>query len=243
MASVTRALAALRHPARQHVGGADEGGDEGIRRVVVQRHRRADLLHDALVEHGHAVGRAHRLFLVVRDEDRRQAEATLQGEQLPTHLHAQGLVEIRERLVQQQHLRLDDDRAGQGDALLLPARELVRPPFGVRREADQLEGGVDPRPPGRLVDLALDQAEGDVVAHREVRPERIALEHHAHVAQPRRLIADVDAVDQHLPLLLPVEAGDQAQQRRLARARRPSRAKNSPGSTAMLTSFSTSVLP
>jgi chromate transporter len=46
---------------------------------------------------------------------------------LDLHVEPQVLVERRERLVEQQDLRLDRERAGERDALLLPARELARP--------------------------------------------------------------------------------------------------------------------
>ena len=80
------------------------------------------------------------------DEDRGEAEALLQRAQLPPHLHAHLGVEVRERLVEQQHLRLDGERAGQRDPLLLAARELRRPALGVGGEADQLERRGDAAP-------------------------------------------------------------------------------------------------
>ena len=45
---------------------------------------------------------------------------------LGAHLEAQLGVEVRERLVHQHQRRLDDDGAGDGDALLLAAGELAR---------------------------------------------------------------------------------------------------------------------
>jgi hypothetical protein len=70
---------------------------------------------------------------------------------------------------------------------------------------------------GGLVDLAFHQAKSHVVPHRHVRPQRVALEHHADVALPRGQGADVLAVDQHLAVLVAVEASNQAQQGALAR--------------------------
>ena len=49
----------------------------------------------------------------------------LQREQLVAHLHAQLRVEVRQRLVEQQHLRLDREGARERDALLLAAGELA----------------------------------------------------------------------------------------------------------------------
>jgi len=54
------------------------------------------------------------------------AEAALQVADFAAHLRAQLGVEVGERLVEQQHAWLDDDRARERDALLLAARELMR---------------------------------------------------------------------------------------------------------------------
>ena len=56
---------------------------------------------------------------------RRDAELGLDAADLIAQLHAHLRVERRERLVEQQHARAGDERAGERDALLLAARELV----------------------------------------------------------------------------------------------------------------------
>ena len=110
---------------RQDVAAADEARDERIGRPRVHRLRRADLLHAALVHHHQPVGQRHRLGLVVRHHDRGDAAAPLQDADLARHLLAQLGVEIGQRLVEQQHARLDRQRAGQCDALLLAAGKLA----------------------------------------------------------------------------------------------------------------------
>jgi hypothetical protein len=45
---------------------------------------------------------------------------------LHAHIHAQRRVEVRERLVEQEHLGVAHDGAADGDALALAARELAR---------------------------------------------------------------------------------------------------------------------
>ncbi len=57
------------------------------------------------------------------------AEPPLQIAQLDLHLLTQLQIERAERLVEQQHLRLVDQRPSQRHALLLSARELRRPPI------------------------------------------------------------------------------------------------------------------
>ena len=45
--------------------------------MVVEIHRRADLLDDAAIEHGNPVGNRQRFFLVVGDKDGGDAELAL----------------------------------------------------------------------------------------------------------------------------------------------------------------------
>ncbi len=77
-----------------HRGRADEAGDEGRGRAVVELQRLADLLHLAAVQHDQPVGQRHRLELVMGDIDRSGAEPVLQLLDLAAHLHAQLGVEI-----------------------------------------------------------------------------------------------------------------------------------------------------
>ena len=108
----------------------------------------------------------------------------LQALQLLAHLHAQEGIERRQRLVEQQHLRVGDQRARQRHALLLAARKLGRQPGGVGlhlRRASACSSARARRVV--LVDAAHLQAEGDVVGAVEMREQRVALEHHRRAAR------------------------------------------------------------
>ena len=94
--------------------------------IFVDFGRRADLADDALVHDGDAGRERHRLFLVVGDDDEGDADLVLDVHELELGLLAQLLVERAERLVEQQHLRLLGERAGERDALALAAGQLVR---------------------------------------------------------------------------------------------------------------------
>ena len=68
---------------------------------------------------------------------------------------------------------------------------------------------------------AIFEAEGDVLANRLVREEGVVLEHQADIALVDRHIVDAPPGDDDLARCRADEAGDRAQDRRLAAARRP----------------------
>ena len=105
--------------------------------------RRADLLDSPVVHHGDAVGDFERFFLIVRDEDAGDVDVVVQLAQPAAQLLAHLGVERAERLVEQQHARLDGERAGQRDALALAAGELRRIAAGLVLQLDEVEQLVD----------------------------------------------------------------------------------------------------
>ena len=108
------------------IHAAEEVGDLAVDRALVDLLGRGDLRDPAAEHHGDAVGHGERLVLVVGDQHEGDADRLLQAAQLDLHLLAQLLVERRQRLVEQQHLRPHHQRAGQRDALALAAGQLVR---------------------------------------------------------------------------------------------------------------------
>ena len=89
--------------------------------MLVERLRGVDLLQLALADHRDAVTHRHRLGLVVGDVDGRDAEVVLDARDLGAHLHAQLRVEVRQRLVHQERLRVAHDGPSHRDALALAA--------------------------------------------------------------------------------------------------------------------------
>ena len=105
--------------------------------LFVDLPRRPDLL-DAAVRHDDdPIRERERLALVVRDVDRRLAQPPLQFAQLLAHRDAELEVEVRQRLVEQQDARLEHDRTGDRDALLLAAGKLARIAVGEIRTGRQ----------------------------------------------------------------------------------------------------------
>ena len=168
---------------------------------------RADLLDAALVQDGDAVGELQRLVLVVGDEDGGVAGRVVELAQPAAQLLAHLGVERAERLVEQQHPRLDRERAGQRDALALAAGELagiaVLPgPSSWTRSSRSVDAAADlALRPGALAPRPHPQAEGDVVEHGHVAEQRVVLEDEADMAlahgagawRPRRRTARAPA--------------------------------------------------
>src|SRR5437764_1165006 len=96
------------------------------------------------------VGHRHRFDLVVRHVDRRRLQPLVQLLDLGPHLDAQLRIEIRQRLVEQEHLRIADDRASHRDALPLSARQLPRIAIEIGDETEDVGGLAD-----AIVDLGL----------------------------------------------------------------------------------------
>ena len=135
----------------------------------------ADLNKAALAHHCDAVGHGHGFFLVVGDVDEGEPNLHLDSLELDLHLPAKLEVKRTERFVKQEHLGVVLQSPRDGDPLLLPTRELGRLAVGEVRQLNQLQGFVGFG--NRVGDTATLGAEGDVVAHRQVREERIGLEH------------------------------------------------------------------
>jgi hypothetical protein len=216
----------FRHLAAQHDGLAEKIAHERRCWMVVQLAGRTHLLDPTVVHDGDPIGHAERFVLVVGDEDDRDAELSLEQSHLDPHLLAELGVQVAERLVEQQHVRLVDQRPRQRHSLLLTTRQQRRRSLSIVLHADQFEHPRDLLVDGCSWNVADRQWVGHVVEHGHVRPDGVALKHHAHVAsvglnEDTRLgvdhrrtgDADPSAVDAF-------ETGDHAQRGGLAAAGR-----------------------
>ena len=141
-------------------------------------------------------------------------------------------VQRRCRLVQHQHRRILQERAGQGNALALSTREfhaafakmgvIAAPPGMVAKVQDELmrlgaAGGVD-----HLVLTRPRTAIKDVVTRRAVEHRGFLRDHRDLAAQAfLRQVAHIRLVQHHAPALGVVEPEQQRHEGGLARARRP----------------------
>jgi hypothetical protein len=166
------------------------------------------------------VAHRHRLHLVVGDVHRCHAEPPLELVDLRAHLHPQLRVEVREGLVHQERLRLADDRPPHRDPLPLATRERARLALQELLDLQDLGCALDALLDLRLRHLVQFQAEREVVVHRHVRIERIALEDHRDVAVAGGEVVDDAVADPDLALGDLLQAGEHPQRGRLAAARR-----------------------
>jgi len=207
---------------RDEAGLAEELRDEPRLGLLEDDLRPADLLDAPAVDDCHAVGDRQRFLLVVGHGDGRDARLLDDPADLLAHLDAEAHVEVRERFVEQEYVRLGRQRPGERDALALAARQVVRRRVAVVAQVHQIEQFLDAGL--ALVARPVVDAEGDVLADGEVRKEGERLEDQPDVAVVGRdegvragddLVVDADDTPVGV-----VEAGEQAQRRRLAAARR-----------------------
>ncbi len=201
-----------------HRRRADELRDEQIARPLVQHLWRVHLLQQAVPHDRDAIAHRHRLDLIVRDVDRRDAEIPLDSRDLRTHLDPKFRVEVREWLVHEKRLRVADDRAPHGDPLALAARECSRLLLQRVREAEDAC-----RLANATINLALGNAlhlerEAHVPRRGHVRIQRVVLKNHGDVTVLRGEIVHDLTVDSDVPGCDRLEAGDHPQRRRLAAA-------------------------
>ena len=164
--------------------------------------------------------------LLVRDHDERQAVRAELVEQRE-HRVGVGRVEVAGRLVAQQQAVVGHQRAGDGHALLLATGQLGGPEAGAVLHAHALERRHRALGAALARRAAVDLGQHHVVEHGAVgqqvegledEPDGLRAQHGALVVVE---LAHVDAVDEVGARRLAVEAAEDVQQGRLARARHP----------------------
>src|SRR5438067_2384516 len=208
-------------PSREEIAVADELADEPVHRPVVDIERGADLLDAAVAEHRDPIGHRHRFALVMRHVDHGDAELAMDALDLHLHLLAQVLVERAERLVEQHHVRIEDEPARERDALLLTTRQLARIAVGESAQPNQLQHPLGPHK-NLLARKAPHLEREQHVGHcRHVRKQRVALKYHADIALIGLAQREVVPVELDDAASRGFESGDHQQSGRLAGAARP----------------------
>ena len=139
---------------------------------------------------------------------------------LDPHLEAKLGVEVGERLVEEEYRRLADDRAADGDALALAARELAGAAFEQAVDLQELGGVLRRR---RAISSRgtrrFSRPKDRFLRDRHMGVERVGLEHHREAAFGGGDVVDALAFQQDVARGRVVETGDQAQQGGFAAAR------------------------
>ena len=145
------------------------------------------------------------------DIDKGDVHLALQTFELQLHLLAQLQVQSTQGLIQQQDLRLVDQTAGDGHALLLAAGHLADAAALEPLQAHDFQHIAHFAADGFFVHLLQAQAEGHVLEHVQVREQCILLEDGIHRALVGRHAGDVFAFQQHLAGVRLQKTCDQAQ--------------------------------
>ncbi len=93
---------------------------------------------NSAVEHVHDTARMTGMTLIVCDHDDRRAVGIELIQEIE-HLFTVCRIEISGRLISQYEFWICDDSTSHRNALLLPARQLLRPVIGAMRNLDSLE--------------------------------------------------------------------------------------------------------
>ena len=141
-----------------------------------------------------AIGEAKGLGQVVRHQKHRLPYPRLQLQELPLQLQPRQRVERPERLVEEEHRRVDGEGAGEGGALALAAGELERVARAVTVgvEPDERQRLARAGGAARLVPAEEARHQLDVARHRPVGEEPALLRHVAGAAAQRDRIEGVD---------------------------------------------------
>src|SRR5216684_843490 len=212
-------LTQLGHANGHEIGRAHELGDERVARLPVDLFGLPLLDEGAARHHPDAGGQGERLGLVMGDVERGDTDLAMQARELEAHAGAGLRVEPRQRLVEKQESRLDNEGARHRHALSFISRELRGPARLDAGEAHLLEGRFDLSLELGPPRAALAEPEGHVLEHAQVGPEGVVAEDHAQVALPGRHVIDGLVVHHDPPLVWRDEPREHPEQRGLAAAR------------------------
>ena len=205
-------------PDEVHGRLADEARDEDIGRLEVKLAGRTHLLDIAVLHDHDAVGHGHGFCLVMGDVNGGGAGLPVDLGDLGAHGDALLGIQVGKGLVHQEHAHLADDGPAHRHALPLAAGKRPGHPVQVIRQAQHLGGFLDLLFDDVLVHALQRQAEGQVIVHRHVGIQGIALEHHRNAALPGALLVGALAVDQKFALADFLQPGDHPQRGGLAAA-------------------------
>jgi hypothetical protein len=192
-------LVSLDRGGRKFIGGLPmKPATKQVDRVGVELARCRELLEDPALEHRDPVAERHRLGLVVGDVDRGDPEPPLQAGDLGAHLAAQLGVEVGQRLVEQERLGVRTIARPIATRWRWPPERLPGLRSRCSSSSSVLEASRTFLSTSSFGAPAQPEREGDVLVDRQVRVERVVLEHHREVAVARSEVVDLLAADDHV---------------------------------------------
>src|SRR5256885_13194942 len=175
-------VGSLDDPARLNCFNREDAGHVETGRSAEHFLHRPGLRDLAVDQRDHFVRQRKRLESVVRNVKDVDAELVPDASQIRKNPRLQLHVEIRERLIQQQQARRSEERASEGDALLLAARKLCDAAVNQRLDFEQFDDVVKREPLVSIRPMPIEQ----VPAYGQVRKQRQVLRHVTYAAPPSR---------------------------------------------------------
>ena len=165
-----------------HLRRSDEAGDEQVARLIVKVLRGIDLLYNAVLHNDDSGTKGHSLGLVMGNVDDRSAQSLMQLGDLGSHLNTELRIQVGQRLIHQEDLRVTDDGTAHGNTLSLTAGQSLRLTVKELLQVKDLGSFAD-----HLVDLilrGLSQLQGEchVIINGHMRIQSVALEYHGDIS-------------------------------------------------------------
>jgi hypothetical protein len=153
--------------------------------MMVNLLRCPNLLDPSTIEDRNLIAQLHRLLLIVRDKERRDAETTKQGPYFAPQPASRLWIERAEWLIKEQQIRLIGKGTRNCDPLLLPTRKLPRIFFTLLRQPNHCQQLSRHSLPLTFSNTTDPQSKADILADGHPREERVILKYYSDIALPR----------------------------------------------------------
>ncbi len=180
---------------------------------MIEFQRFAHLGHATGIQHHNLVGQGHRFDLIVGDVNHGAAQTLVQAGDFNTHLHAQRGVEVRQRLIEQEHARLCHQRTANRHTLTLTTGERLRLTLQQVCQLENFGNLGHALVNGLFFGAGQLQAERHVLGNGEMGIKCIGLEYHPDAALRRRDIVHTGIANHQITAGDGFQTGNHAQQR------------------------------
>ena len=126
-----------------HDRHADKACDKQVDRAVKKVLRSSDLVHISVFHDDDTIAQGHCLSLVMSDIHECRVDPLAEFDDLRAHLVTQFCVQVGERLVHQEYLRITDHSSSNGNTLTLSAGECFRLTLKILRNVKNLRHFAD----------------------------------------------------------------------------------------------------